>query len=494
MKTSKRLIAMLLALVTLFGVLSIGVQAANVYIKNKNLAYGYMLPTDRKYSKALSKVYLYDNYDYLYFQINSKSKDAGFVYIIYKDSETQEVVGGDEFFPNAKGVFNVYAKTKLTGELKNGTYICACVAAIEKSNGDVVFDQDSMYAFEIVVDKTTTTMSKKTTAIKSLEITLGGPKIKWHKVNNATKYVIYRSKNGGAKEKIASVKSGTYEYVDKAMKNKSVNLQYYIYAYDKNGKKSKAFHDATMVYAGAPTLKSAEVKSDNRVLIKWDKVSGSSGYRIYRKTKGTSWKKLADVSSSATSYYDTTSKKNNTKYYYIIKSYKTVDGTRTYSKYNDAVYTTFLKAPTLKSAVTTENGINIKWSDVSGVNSFVILRKAADSPSADWVRAGTAKPGVVEFTDKKADVTKSYIYSVRADGKDFKGSYDSNGIRYDYTKLPEPETTVPQPETTVPQPLIPEPTVPQPEIPVTTEYYPEPPTTSLYEEESTYVDVSQWAQ
>lgn len=58
---------------------------------------------------------------------------------------------------------------------------------------------------------------------------------------------------------------------------------------------------------------------DNTVSLNWDYISGADGYRIYRKTKDSSWEKLEDTNGS-TWYYDTTVERGKT-YIYTVKAW-----------------------------------------------------------------------------------------------------------------------------------------------------------------------------
>ena len=70
-----------------------------------------------------------------------------------------------------------------------------------------------------------------------------------------------------------------------------------------------------------PSLTSVSNKSKG-IVFKWNKVTGCSGYMIYRKTGSGKWTKLATVKGSSTlSYTDRTAKSGNT-YTYTVKAYK----------------------------------------------------------------------------------------------------------------------------------------------------------------------------
>jgi fibronectin type 3 domain-containing protein len=75
-----------------------------------------------------------------------------------------------------------------------------------------------------------------------------------------------------------------------------------------------------------PKLSSVKNIKTKTAVIKWKKVSGVTGYEVYRSTKKNSgFKKIATVKKAKTvSYKDKKVKKGKT-FYYKIKAYKTVN-------------------------------------------------------------------------------------------------------------------------------------------------------------------------
>ncbi len=433
MTKTKRIIAFMLVLVTLFGIMSIGTQAAT-HIGEKNLKFGYILPTNSSYKKALPTVKLYGNYDYMYFYINSKAKSSIFAYQIYSDSSFTKLVESGFISPEKKGEICENIKIKLSGTYKNGTYYGLCYAAKRMENGDTYIDQSSLYGFEIKVDKTPENMSDQLVAIKSLTATKNGPVIKWHKVKDAVKYVIYRKVDSGEKEKIASVKSGTYSYTDKGMANKAGKVKYIIYAYDKNGKKSSAYPYATIIYLGTPKLISAENRANDFIAVTAEK-SPNTAYLVYRKTDKTDWEELSY--SPTEKIIDNQKKETNTKYSYKVR-YRINRDNKSYigDYFSNTVSLTYLSAPKVTITNRNDQGTNLIWTPVEGATKYVIIRR--DYPDGKkWTKIGSVNSNTLEFTDTTAEEGFHYLYSVRADGDGYKGSYDGNsGISY-YLETPE---------------------------------------------------------
>ena len=146
-----------------------------------------------------------------------------------------------------------------------------------------------------------------------------GVTVKWGKVAGANGYYVYRKSGTGNWSKIGTVNgesiitytdtqatSGTtYTYTVRAYSGNTMS------SYDKTGKSIKRLSQ--------PTLSSASY-SNSGVTVKWSKVSGATGYYVYRKTVGGSWSKIASINSSSTISYTDSKVSNNTTYYYTVRA------------------------------------------------------------------------------------------------------------------------------------------------------------------------------
>mgnify|MGYP000569644580 CR=1 FL=1 len=81
-------------------------------------------------------------------------------------------------------------------------------------------------------------------------------------------------------------------------------------------------------------------KKGKKVLLKWKKVSGVTGYEIYR-AEGYfgKYKKIKTVTKATTTSFTNTKLKKGKSYYYKIRAYKTVDGKKVYGDYSYSLST-----------------------------------------------------------------------------------------------------------------------------------------------------------
>lgn len=143
-------------------------------------------------------------------------------------------------------------------------------------------------------------------------------KVSWNKVSGAKKYEVYRK--AGSAKKWTKVKTTTStSYTDKNVKN-STTYKYMVKAVDSKSKVLSTSASTTIRCISAPKLSSV-TSAKKGVTFKWNKVTGASGYYVYRKTGSGSYQKIATVKGNTkVSYLDKSAKKGKT-YTYTVKAY-----------------------------------------------------------------------------------------------------------------------------------------------------------------------------
>ncbi len=166
-------------------------------------------------------------------------------------------------------------------------------------------------------------------------------KISYKKVSGANGYVIYRStkKDSGFK-KIATIKKAkTVTYTDKKCKT-GIKYYYKVRAYRKVDGKNKYSGYSEVISAktklNTPKLRSVTVTGGDTALVIWKKVSGASGYYIYRcDTKKGKYKKVLHVKGGSNVQAYVGGQENGKTYYYKVRAYRTVDKKKKYSSYSN---------------------------------------------------------------------------------------------------------------------------------------------------------------
>ena len=160
------------------------------------------------------------------------------------------------------------------------------------------------------------------------------------------------------------------------------------------------------------------------VKITWGKVSGADTYRVYRKMKGGSWKRIA--TNIGSSYTDKKTKTGVT-YYYTVRANNEA-GLSAYNAKGLAI--TRLAKPKLKVASNTTNGVKIKWSKSTGAKGYIVYRKVK---GGSWKNLG--KTTRLSYIDKKAKSGTTYYYVIRAYSGSSK-SILSSSVSRKYLKAP----------------------------------------------------------
>ncbi len=426
MKMTKRLLAIVMAVITLVSVMGIAAEAASVSVKELNL--GYILPRNRKGTKTLSTITLYGDYDYINFCVKSKKDNSYFGYEIYADKNYTNLKESGAIQCD-KGTYNIPAEIKLKGNYSSRTYYLFTYAAKIYSDGSVSFDKNSLREYKIVV-KRTASFDDKIVILKDAKNTTKGVTVSWSKLSGASKYYIYRrSLMGTTWTKVGAVGSSKTSFTDTTAKNTGKYV-YSVKGINKNGKSSRyLYFGPETIFAKAPIMKSIAVTYDNAIEIKWNGTSSKAKYTIMRKADDGSWKTI-EKNYSGTSYKDI-SVKNGIKYTYSVKAIIPTDYGKAISAYyyNSDKAVTYLNAPTLTGIAPVETGMNITWSAVKGSTGYTILRKNSDG-STGWSSIGKVGADARAFTDETALSDVDYTYTVRSEASKNKGSYDRSGIEY----------------------------------------------------------------
>lgn len=432
MKATKRVLAVALVVVLLFSVVSVSATAATSKL-------GYMVPTDSKFTKTVSTVNVYGNYDYVNFKLNYKGSFTYFAFFVFSDSAMQKLVASDSVMKSEDGVYKYSTLLDLRG-LKSGTYYCATVGYEDWGNY-VDVDKNSLKTFKLKVNRNAT-FDKQIVVIKSRLPSLNGPVIKWNKLEGATKYIVYRRPANATKwTRLGTTTS--LSFTDKTLMEKTGSYIYTVKAQNKRNVTSRYFYAGAYInYVGAPKIKSLKI-TGNDCTVTWNRIPGADGYRVYRKGPDGSWYKLDDIYENVTSFTDKRGKSSGCKFYYTVKAFKYydyngygIDGCIESEFYTDKSIV-FVTAPKVTSIQTTaDNATIIKWTNVYN-STYTVYRKVEGSGWSILAK----NYDEVSFIDRtaKQDGT-NYFYTVRATQNTSYGDVRGHYIASDgfaFTAMPE---------------------------------------------------------
>ena len=208
-----------------------------------------------------------------------------------------------------------------------------------------------------------------------------GVRVRWNAVSGAAGYRIYR-KSTGNWQAIADIGS-TSSYLDNGVSAGST-YTYTVRCLDKSGQLISSYDHAgvSINYSGKtptelPTPVLTSVTAEGTGLrVKWQAVSGATGYRIFRKTTG-NWQAIDNVG-NINSYLDT-NVKAGVKYTYTVRC---LINTSLVSSFDRAGVTGFVPNDWIKVGKTwkyyDENGNYIKSSPLIGGHSKKDLTSLKD--------------------------------------------------------------------------------------------------------------------
>ncbi|MCD7884208.1 MAG: CAP domain-containing protein [Lachnospiraceae bacterium] len=247
--------------------------------------------------------------------------------------------------------------------------------------------------------------------ISELSNTSSGVKVEWDRVVGATGYIVYRKVSGGSYTRLCKITSGsTLSYTDTATTG-GKTYYYKIQAYCGSGSNvTKSIYSSVKSILHLSPGEIIGLRNTTAGMkIAWSKVSGASGYYIYRKAAGGTYTKIATITSgSTTTYTDSKSAKTGTVYYYAVKPYASDGTTGSYiSSKKVRLYT-----PTLSSVINSSSQtMTVKWTSKPNITGYQIQY----SLTSDFSSSNTAKKVTGESTSSTtiSGLSKGKTYYVR---------------------------------------------------------------------------------
>lgn len=243
--------------------------------------------------------------------------------------------------------------------------------------------------------------------LSAVSNTASGVKVTWEAPAGGVNYRVFRKTSNGSWKKVGDTTSTSYTDTT----GKSGTTYYYtVRCIDSEGTSYTSSYDSTglsIKYLSCGTI-SKLTNTTTGIKVTWDKVTGASGYYLYRKTSSGTYKKIKTITSGSTvSYTDTAVSGNNgTTYLYAVKAYS---GSTT-SSYKSKT-TVRLTTPTLSSVSNSSSKkMTVKWAAVSGVTGYQIMY----STSSDFSTYTAVKvSGETSVSKVISGLTKGENYYVR---------------------------------------------------------------------------------
>ncbi|MBE6801998.1 MAG: hypothetical protein E7530_03845 [Ruminococcaceae bacterium] len=275
---------------------------------------------------------------------------------------------------------------------------------------------------EIIACEEIPQLAPETPDLVSVANTTSGVKFTWSEVEGADSYIVYRrayntkTKKWGGWTRIADDVTAT-SYVDKTAK--SGYYRYTVRAVNEGGTSGYDANGLKTYFLATPKVTST-ANTNSAITVKWGKVTGATGYIVYRKTGNGKWQNLGKT--TGTSFTDKTAKAGVT-YRYTVRAYY---GSYLSSFVANGYAVRRLTTPTLKSVTSSKSGVTFNWNKVAGATGYNVYRKTGNG---GWQKIATVKgTSTVKYLDKTAKKGVTYKYTVRAYYGTSTSYYNTKGL------------------------------------------------------------------
>lgn len=274
--------------------------------------------------------------------------------------------------------------------------------------------------------------SIKTTGLKATAESATGPvTLSWGKAaDDVTGYRVYRY--DADQDKYVYLKSTrSRKYADEDVTS-GKTYQYKVRCYWTIGGTNYYGNYSSVISVTTPPEKVTEVDTETRsstyLTLNWKKVSGASGYRIYKyNTSSKSYEKVTTISKGSTVSYKITGLTAATEYQFKVRAYKKTDtGTlwgscsAVYKDCTKPLKTKGVKASTKASAVT------LSWQKVTGAGGYCVYRYNSAAKKYEKITV-IKKDTVFSYKDSGLKKGSTVKYRVRAyksyNGANYYGAY-----------------------------------------------------------------------
>ena len=204
---------------------------------------------------------------------------------------------------------------------------------------DIIISKEKIVELKPEIPNKPEEKPNKVSGIKATSNSYNSIKLTWNKtVNGANGYAVYRStsKDGKYTLRKTMTSKNTIEFTDTGL---DTNTTYYykVRAYRMIADK-KEYGSYSEIVCAKPVLSKTTItvsSTSKKATIKWNKVLGASGYKVYSATSsdGTYSLKKTITSINTLSYTNTNLVSGKT-YYYKVRAYRNVNGKVVYGPYS----------------------------------------------------------------------------------------------------------------------------------------------------------------
>ena len=238
-----------------------------------------------------------------------------------------------------------YLSGEITLNILNENYEGKVILSVKNKKTNKSASKDIIISKEKIVEPKPEIPNKpeekpnKVSGIKATSNSYNSIKLTWNKaVNGANGYAVYRStsKDGKYTLRKTITSKNTIEFTDTGL---DTNTTYYykVRAYRMIADKKK-YGSYSEIVCAKPVLSKTTItvsSTSKKATIKWNKVLGASGYKVYSATSSNGTYSLKKtITSINTLSYTNTNLVSGKTYYYKVRAYRNVNGKVVYGPYS----------------------------------------------------------------------------------------------------------------------------------------------------------------
>ena len=238
-----------------------------------------------------------------------------------------------------------YLSGEITLNILNENYEGKVILSVKNKKTNKSASKDIIISKEKIVEPKPETPNKpeekpnKVLGIKATSNSYNSIKLTWNKaINGANGYAVYRStsKDGKYTLRKTITSKNTIEFTDTGL---DTNTTYYykVRAYRMIADKKK-YGSYSEIVCAKPVLSKTTItvsSKSKKATIKWNKVLGASGYKVYSATSSNGTYSLKKtITSINTLSYTNTNLVSGKTYYYKVRAYRNVNGNVVYGPYS----------------------------------------------------------------------------------------------------------------------------------------------------------------
>lgn len=239
-------------------------------------------------------------------------------------------------------------------------------------------------------------------------------KLSWKATKGATGYRLYKY-NTKTKEYEKVITTTKTSYTVKGLEAGKV-YTFRLRPYTKSGSKvnwGKYYETFEAMTRPSKVVNvNFEPLSTKTAKLSWNKVSGATGYRVYKYVAKTNeWVKIRTITSTSTQI---NSMKSGTTYTFRVRAYKKLNGRTLYSSASDSiVITSELNNVSVREVVPSKTAVSLKWDKTKGADGYLI-QYALNSDYSGKKSVTVSDGSVTEKSVTKLKNGKIYYFRIKA--------------------------------------------------------------------------------